>query len=173
MDAVILLVHNSCYVVAEQPWKVPQQKQQDGVGLSPGNMENGLSSDLSGKAYDSLEPWWKKKTVKITELDPEAEELRRQQQQPPVQRSWVPPQPPSVTVPEAAAAIRQPKSAGHKQQFGEAAHSDDGEASLVSDDSRIEPPGTSNTVFAESNRSEIEEENESAVGEKEIEVGIN
>lgn len=125
-------------------------------------MENGLSSELNGKAYNSSEPWWKKKTTEITELDPEAEELR-QQQPPPVKRSWAPPQPPSVVIPEAAAAIRQPKSSGHKQQFGEAAQSDDGEVSLASDDSRIEPPETFGSLMPEPNRNEIEEGRGSAI----------
>ena len=105
--------------------------------------------------------------MKITEIEPESEELR-QQQQPylynvdrPAPRSWVPPQPPSVVIPESAAAIRQPK----KQQSGEMARSDDGEGSVASDDTRVDPAEASAAagVLAESSRNEIEEEQEGGI----------
>lgn len=62
---------------------------------------------------DSSTPWWQRKNARITEIEAvneqrfgstaPAAEVR------PVQRSWVPPQPPPVAMAEAAAAIRQPK----------------------------------------------------------------
>ncbi|KAJ6814201.1 peroxisomal membrane protein PEX14 [Iris pallida] len=67
-----------------KPWEVPQQKpsyslqSQPSVGsLGSETSENGLSSHPNGKAgnveEDTSEPWWRRKTVKITEVDPEAE----------------------------------------------------------------------------------------------------
>ncbi|KAJ4752779.1 Peroxisomal membrane protein PEX14 [Rhynchospora pubera] len=69
----------------------------------------------------SSEPWWRKKSVvKIAEAEAESDEPKQypygpaendvglSQTQVP-QRRWVPPQPPPVAMPEAAAAIRQPK----------------------------------------------------------------
>lgn len=162
-----------------EPWEVSQQKpsystvlasQPSGEMLSSGNMENG--------SHDSSEPWWKKKTVKISEVESDSEETRRQQQQQqqpsfpyngggsvdrPVQRIWVPPQPPGVVVPEAAAAIRQPKSAGQKHHLDGAARSDDGEGSVAASDDRRTEGETSGTVFTEPSRSEIEEEQETPI----------
>lgn len=162
-----------------KPWEVSQQKpsystvlasQPSGEMLSSGNMENG--------SHDSSEPWWKKKTVKISEVESDSEETRRQQQQQPqpsfpyngggsvdrpVQRIWVPPQPPGVVVPEAAAAIRQPKSAGQKHHLDGAARSDDGEGSVAASDDRRTEGETSGTVFTEPSRSEIEEEQETPI----------
>jgi peroxin-14 len=55
--------------------------------------------------------WWQQKNARITEIETEEDQkigstvpIER-----PVQRSWVPPQPPPVAMAEAAAAIRQPK----------------------------------------------------------------
>lgn len=65
---------------------------------------------------------WQKKNVKITEI--ENEELNagsygvRTSEQP-VQRSWVPPQPPPVAMPEAAEAIRRPKPSVQREQIAD------------------------------------------------------
>ncbi|KAH0467669.1 hypothetical protein IEQ34_002702 [Dendrobium chrysotoxum] len=83
-----------------KPWEITQQ-----IPVSQ-PQENGQSQDISS------EPWWRKKSVKITELEPEGEEPLRQlttNDWPSSQRTWVPPQPPSVAIPESAAAIRHPK----------------------------------------------------------------
>ena len=48
------------------------------------------------------------------------------EERPPPQRRWVPPQPPGVAMPEAAAAIRQPKSLA-KQPSGDASETSAGE----------------------------------------------
>lgn len=155
------------FVLAKQPWEasLPQPIIED-----PGaqNEENGVSSSLNGKPHDSSEPWWKKKTVKISELDAETEEPRKQQfshnigmsHDRPIQRSWVPPQPPSVVIPEAATAIRQPK----KQPSGEIARSEDGENSLGAASGRaITEPEAAAANVTESNGGEIEEVQEVGV----------
>ncbi|KAI0524000.1 hypothetical protein KFK09_003364 [Dendrobium nobile] len=85
-----------------KPWEITQQ-----ISVSQ-PQENGQSQEISS------EPWWRKKSVKITELEPEGEEPLRQlttNDRPSSQRAWVPPQPPSVAIPESAAAIRHPKPA--------------------------------------------------------------
>ncbi|KAG9449957.1 hypothetical protein H6P81_009922 [Aristolochia fimbriata] len=75
---------------------------------------NQISTDSNGKSSipsgDTPEPWWRRKSVTISEIQPATEEER------PIRRAWVPPQPPSVVVPEAAAAIRKPKPAAQKEQ---------------------------------------------------------
>ncbi|KAL2515728.1 Peroxisomal membrane protein PEX14 [Forsythia ovata] len=98
-----------------KPWEVGQvqstltnviQSQESSNGVSHESKDNQLNGD-------DVVPWWQRKNVRITEIDTGDEQkfgssnvvsnVR------PVQRSWVPPQPPPVAMPEAAAAIRQPK----------------------------------------------------------------
>ncbi|KAL3642367.1 hypothetical protein CASFOL_013182 [Castilleja foliolosa] len=62
---------------------------------------------------DDAVPWWQRKNVKISEIETGDEQkfgspnvLGKVR---PAKRSWVPPQPPPVVMPEAAAAVRQPK----------------------------------------------------------------
>ncbi|KAJ6838596.1 peroxisomal membrane protein PEX14 [Iris pallida] len=171
-----------------KPWEVPQQKpsyslqsQPSAESLGSESLENGLSSHSNGKAgnvEDASEPWWRKKTVKITEIEPEAEETRQQQPQKfpyniggadgrPSQRGWVPPQPPTVAIPESAAAIRQPKSSSiQKQASSEMTPSDSREEAAASSsapqDLGVEPEASGSAV-TESNISEIEEEREGGV----------
>lgn len=60
-------------------------------------------------------PWWQRKNARITEIESGEEQKFGSSNLPsnerPAQRSWVPPQPPPVVIPEAATAIRQPKKA--------------------------------------------------------------
>lgn len=62
---------------------------------------------------DSSAPWWQRKNARITEIETDGEQNfgspAAPVQERPIQRSWVPPQPPPVAMAEAAAAIRQPK----------------------------------------------------------------
>ncbi|XP_020573088.1 peroxisomal membrane protein PEX14 [Phalaenopsis equestris] len=109
--------------------------------------ENGQPQDVSS------EPWWRKKSVKITELESDGEEPSRQPgatDWPSSQRSWVPPQPPSVAMPESAAAIRhrKPSTPIQDQSSG-----DDENAAKSSIDSHA----------AVSQQSEIEEVRENGV----------
>lgn len=105
-----------------KPWEVPPQRssynlqsQSSGEGFSSELPYNG-SSQIYDRAHDMTDPGWTK-TVKITEIEPEGEERRQlsYQTERPIQRGWVPPQPPSVVMPEAAAAIRHPKPSVQKQ----------------------------------------------------------
>ncbi|KAL2492703.1 Peroxisomal membrane protein PEX14 [Abeliophyllum distichum] len=98
-----------------KPWEVGQaqstltdviQSQESSNGVNQESKDNQLNGD------DAV-PWRQRKNVGITEIDKGGElkfgssnvvsNVR------PVQRSWIPPQPPPVAMPEAAAAIRQPK----------------------------------------------------------------
>lgn len=64
---------------------------------------------------DDAGAWWQRKNVRITEIDGGEENKFGSSNLPsnerPVQRSWVPPQPPPVAIPESATAMRQPKKA--------------------------------------------------------------
>ncbi|KAL6992765.1 hypothetical protein U1Q18_010880 [Sarracenia purpurea var. burkii] len=102
-----------------RPWELGQtqnsyspvlQSSESSHGLNSNLQDNGLVNQLNG---DSSVPWWRRKNVRITEIENEDEMkngysgvLTNEQS---VQRSWVPPQPPPVAMPEAAAAIRQLK----------------------------------------------------------------
>ncbi|XP_068643196.1 peroxisomal membrane protein PEX14-like isoform X2 [Aristolochia californica] len=106
-----------------KPWESSQVQQnftyglQSEIKIEASDIEhqgNGISTHLNGKSStvsgDTPEPWWRRKSVTISEIQPAMEEER------PIRRAWVPPQPPSVVIPEAVAAIRQPKSAIQREQ---------------------------------------------------------
>lgn len=69
---------------------------------------------------DNKVPWWEQKNARITEIEAGDEERFGSSNvvsnERPVQRSWVPPQPPPVAMQEAAAAIRQPKKTFHSKE---------------------------------------------------------
>lgn len=105
-----------------KPWEV-SQTQNSSVNTFPIQVSsNGTSYDfpdnqLSG---DDVLPWWQRKNARITEIEIGDEQkfgspnvLSNER---PVQRSWVPPQPPPVAMPEATAAIRQPKKASSQTE---------------------------------------------------------
>uniref|UniRef100_A0A5B6ZTZ9 Peroxisomal membrane protein PEX14 n=1 Tax=Davidia involucrata TaxID=16924 RepID=A0A5B6ZTZ9_DAVIN len=109
-----------------KPWEVAQaqngtvhvlQSQESSDGLNSKLQDNGLINQLNG---DGSVPWWQRKNVRITEIETEDElktgfsgVLANERQ---VQRTWVPPQPPPVAMPEAAAAIRQPKKPSFQKE---------------------------------------------------------
>ncbi|KAJ4959763.1 hypothetical protein NE237_019673 [Protea cynaroides] len=104
-----------------KPWEVGQAQNNPSFGLqSDANGESSSSKEQDSRSTSQLngyssEPWGQRKNVRITEIESEDEPRTisngavgvTKQQVP--QRVWVPPQPPSVVMPEAAAAIRQPK----------------------------------------------------------------
>ncbi|KAK9926888.1 hypothetical protein M0R45_024096 [Rubus argutus] len=109
-----------------KPWEVGQtqnnsstvyQSQTSSEAFNSSMQENGPNYQLNG---DSSAPWWQRKTPSITEIENEDEikaassRIVRQ----PVQRAWVPPQPPPVAMPEAAEAIRRPKPSVQKESLG-------------------------------------------------------
>ncbi|XP_040986949.1 peroxisomal membrane protein PEX14 [Juglans microcarpa x Juglans regia] len=112
-----------------KPWEYSQaqnmsgqalQSQVNGEGLISNVQDNGINSQLNG---DNSVPWWTRKNVKITEIENEDEvkagSYTSQTSEKPVKRTWVPPQPPPVAMPEAAEAIRRPKSSVQKEQLAD------------------------------------------------------
>lgn len=78
---------------------------------------------------------------------------------PPPQRRWVPPQPPGVVMPEAVAAIRQPKSLA-KQPSSEASQEAAGETHANGASSSSPLPEEALVNGSDAGRSEIEEQAE-------------
>ncbi|KAJ8771778.1 hypothetical protein K2173_026955 [Erythroxylum novogranatense] len=111
-----------------KPWEVGQpqtissqvvESQGGGENLNYKVQDNGVTYQLDG---ESTVPWWQKKSPRITEIDNEDEfksspygQTRAQ----PIQRTWVPPQPPPVAIAEAAEAIRRPKPSVRREQLAE------------------------------------------------------
>ncbi|KAE8662226.1 putative carbonic anhydrase [Hibiscus syriacus] len=104
-----------------KPWETQNgsrhvlQSQTSAEGLNQNRQGNGL---LNYPVDDeSSTPWWQRKNGRITEIEKEDEAKAagpygvRTNEQPTVQYSWVPPQPPPLAMAEAAEAIRLPKSA--------------------------------------------------------------
>ncbi|BBH03819.1 peroxin 14 [Prunus dulcis] len=112
-----------------KPWEVGQaqnnssqvfQSQVSSEGLNSSIQDNGLDYQSNS---DGTVPWWQRKNARITEIENEVNagsfgartsELPVQ----PVQRTWVPPQPPPVAMAAAAEAIRRPKPPVQKEQLG-------------------------------------------------------
>ncbi|KAM7471312.1 hypothetical protein LguiA_009495 [Lonicera macranthoides] len=104
----------------EKPWEVGQSQnssspfvrsQENGNSLVSMYQDDGRTNQLN---RDTTLPLWQQQNVRITEIESEDENRTGSSFVPPanerpIQRSWVPPQPPPVAMPEAAAAIRQPK----------------------------------------------------------------
>ncbi|CAH9115554.1 unnamed protein product [Cuscuta europaea] len=112
-----------------KPWEAgqSQSQSQSQISLIQGGNANFSNSgfqdnyQLNNGGGSSTTPWWQHKSIKITEIEPEYEQKKYDSSGLPTNnertapRSWVPPQPPPVSMAEAAAAIRQPKKSSlHK-----------------------------------------------------------
>lgn len=92
-----------------------------------------LPYQVNGKVQDNGDnpvPWWQTKNARIKEIDNgiEYNGAPAASSPQPVQRAWVPPQPPPIAMPEAAEAIRRPKQVVQKEvtlDDQSAAHSSD------------------------------------------------
>nr|XP_027126155.1 peroxisomal membrane protein PEX14-like [Coffea arabica] len=106
-------VPNPRLVPKPKPWEVGQSQSSSGSGFQYQESSNGFTSGSQTIQLnaDGSVPWWQQKNARITEIESEDEQNIRSSvpSEKPVQRSWVPPQPPPVAMAEAAAAIRQPK----------------------------------------------------------------
>ncbi|XP_020230319.1 peroxisomal membrane protein PEX14 isoform X2 [Cajanus cajan] len=94
-----------------KPWEVSQAQNTS---------TQVLQYQVNGKLQDGGDnqvPWWQIKNARIKEIDNETEYsgAPAASSQPPVQRAWVPPQPPPIAMPEAAEAIRRPKTVVQKE----------------------------------------------------------
>ncbi|KAL1333964.1 peroxisomal membrane protein PEX14 isoform X5 [Arachis ipaensis] len=113
-----------------EPWEVSQvQNSSTQVPHAQGNGEylNSKvqdSTQSNGDGDDAL-PWWQRKNARIREIGNETEyngngsSYGVASNQPPPQRTWVPPQPPPIAMAEAAEAIRRPKPAAQKDQMSD------------------------------------------------------
>lgn len=132
---------------------------------------NGDLPEMTRNGNDTSEPWWLKKNVRITELEPEEEQKQLphgsiEAYERPKQRGWVPPQPPSVVMPEAAVAIRRPKPPVQKQQSGDersVASSDDGKGGEIRDLDSTADAVDSDGLRAGTSESEVKDESAIAV----------
>ncbi|KAL2961379.1 hypothetical protein AAZX31_17G087200 [Glycine max] len=161
-----------------RPWEVSQVQSTSTQMLQ--SQVNG--EDLNTKAQDtplvngddSL-PWWQRKNVRIREIDNENESngvpYASASNQQPVQRVWVPPQPPPIAMPEAAEAIRRPKPAAQKEQVSDnqsVAHSLDSSDDVHMAPKLLESEGAveGSSVSSVPTSSEIQEEHEVKYDEK-------
>ncbi|CAI9117358.1 OLC1v1018735C1 [Oldenlandia corymbosa var. corymbosa] len=97
-----------------KPWEIGQSQSSTTNGFQYfEENSNGVysASQTSQSNVDGSVPWWQQKNARITEIETEDKSKAESAilTERPVQRSWVPPQPPPVAMAEAAAAIRQPK----------------------------------------------------------------
>ncbi|WVZ19481.1 hypothetical protein V8G54_006803 [Vigna mungo] len=95
-----------------KPWEVSQVQNTSTQVVQ--YQANGKVQDSGG---DNSVPWWQTKDIRIKEIDNEVEYnvAPAASSQQPVQRLWVPPQPPPIAMREAAEAIRRPKSVVQKE----------------------------------------------------------
>lgn len=105
------LLINNTILCSNQPWEIQAQNTVANNVLTQESDTSNYDNQLNG---DDTAPWWQRKNVRITEIETADQEQKfgspnmLANERPP-QRSWVPPQPPPVAMPEAAKAIRQPK----------------------------------------------------------------
>ncbi|CAN1179738.1 Peroxisomal membrane protein PEX14 [Linum perenne] len=101
-----------------KPWEGNEAKTTStGYVPSLNNEGSGFGAQNNGVSYqqenESTAPWWQKKNARSSELDyVEAKQVPSvaQTSEQPIQRTWVPPQPPPIAMAEAAEAIRRPKA---------------------------------------------------------------
>lgn len=111
----------------KQPWEVSLQDQQRSTyGIHSQANGQWLNSEvrdnnyvLNGHDYSGSEPWWRKKIVKISEVESDSEEqfydaVRTHGS--PMKRGWIPPESTAFLLPEAADASRKPNSSVQAQR---------------------------------------------------------
>ncbi|WCJ36069.1 Peroxisomal membrane protein PEX14 [Euphorbia peplus] len=144
------------------------QSQVNGDRFGSKVQENGLNYPGDG---ESAVPWWQqKKNGRITEIENEdqlkAGSVTARTAEQPIQRTWVPPLPPPVVMPEAAEAIRRPKQSVQKEQLLEDQSASQSAADVTDELQRITKIAESggepeyNGGLSDLNSSEIKEEQE-------------
>lgn len=146
-------------------------------------LQSQVGEDLNSKAQDTPQlngddpvPWWQKKNVRIREIDNDNESTNTvpyaaASSQQPLQRVWVPPQPPPIAMAEAAEAIRRPKPVAQKEQTSDnqsVANSLDGsdDGQRIPKLSESEGALEGSNVDSVSSSGEIQEEHEVKYDEK-------
>ncbi|CAJ2664371.1 unnamed protein product [Trifolium pratense] len=108
-----------------RPWEIGQVQNTSSQVFQP--QVNGEESyvkvhDTTQSNGDDPLPWWQKKNVRIREIDEVEYNVAPNgaaSTQQPLQRVWVPPQPPPIAMAGAAEAIRRPKQAVQKEQVSD------------------------------------------------------
>ncbi|CAJ2664373.1 unnamed protein product [Trifolium pratense] len=108
-----------------EPWEIGQVQNTSSQVFQP--QVNGEESyvkvhDTTQSNGDDPLPWWQKKNVRIREIDEVEYNVAPNgaaSTQQPLQRVWVPPQPPPIAMAGAAEAIRRPKQAVQKEQVSD------------------------------------------------------
>ncbi|XP_045788750.1 peroxisomal membrane protein PEX14 isoform X1 [Trifolium pratense] len=108
-----------------KPWEIGQVQNTSSQVFHP--QVNGEESyvkvhDTTQSNGDDPLPWWQKKNVRIREIDEVEYNVAPNgaaSTQQPLQRVWVPPQPPPIAMAGAAEAIRRPKQAVQKEQVSD------------------------------------------------------
>ncbi|KAJ8449104.1 hypothetical protein Cgig2_004159 [Carnegiea gigantea] len=115
-------ISNPSLAPRAKPWQVLQSASSASYVPQPQVTSNGSSYTAQdyGVSYqlnnDSSIPWRQQRNARITEIENGDRSMFGSGSNGtvsidlPTQRRWVPPQPPPVSMPEAAVAIRQPKS---------------------------------------------------------------
>lgn len=115
-------ISNPSLAPRSKPWEYGQPTSSSSYVPQPQVTTNGASYNAqdNGVNYqfnnDSSSLWWQQKNSRVTEVENGdgpafgSGSNGMVSNDRPAQRRWVPPQPPPVSMPEAAVAIRQPKS---------------------------------------------------------------
>ncbi|KAK1299346.1 Peroxisomal membrane protein PEX14 [Acorus calamus] len=152
-----------------KPWEIAAQyPQSSSSGLQsqarnespiPTIQENVPILPPNGTGNSYTEPWWQRRSVKITEIEPETDQPKTVTMDRPVQRTWVPPKPPTVVMPEATEAIRRPKPIPKEQSEG------DERSAQASGGGEVVITGSSepNNGIASSSANQIDEEQTESV----------
>ncbi|CAI8609922.1 unnamed protein product [Vicia faba] len=104
-----------------KPWEIGQVQNTSSQLFQPQAYGEELYTkvqDTTQSNGDDPSPWWQKKNVRIREIDENVSNGAPNGTTPsqqPLQRVWVPPQPPPIAMAEAAEAIRRPKQAVQKE----------------------------------------------------------
>ncbi|CAN6340939.1 unnamed protein product [Urochloa humidicola] len=146
-----------------KPWEVQQYSQQrPGYGSNSQLSDDGSYTD----AHDSYPPSYHQNGKAPDFQTDEPRPLTYNtgiEERPPPQRRWVPPQPPGVVMPEAVAAIRQPKtlpkqpSSDTSEAAGEMQVNGASSASAV-----VTEMPVNGAAASDAGRSEIEEQSEAS-----------
>ncbi|WVZ10712.1 hypothetical protein V8G54_015242 [Vigna mungo] len=160
-------LHPKSYMEVQNTSTQILQSQVNGEDL------NTKTQDTSIVNGDDPLPWWQRKNVRITEIENENESngVPYAASQLPVQRVWVPPQPPPIAMPGAAEAIRRPKQVAQKEQKSDnqsLAQSSDSSDDVQGVSKPLESGGAveGSSVSSVPSSSEIQEEHEVQYDEK-------
>ncbi|KAK4776754.1 hypothetical protein SAY86_005442 [Trapa natans] len=157
-----------------KPWEVGQNQRSSNqvfpYQLNSGVQNNGSVSKSQGNKSG---PWSQPaNNLRITDLENEGEiksgSQRTSSHEQSIKRSWVPPQPPHVAMPEAAEAIRRPKPTipgerlPHEQKLSGPSDVTNNESAMTTKTDEANETANDNGVNTELNPSRMQEEGKSS-----------